>query len=99
MNEMARELTFDPSGKSDNALWADVQEACRVSTPAWRAYEELRARHTEAAMRIAALETVLRQCEVTLRMPWLNTYGASTKAQELILARLLSTSGDREWTD
>ena len=43
-HEEIKKLIFYMKDETDNALWDIVQEACRVTTPAWRAYEELRSR-------------------------------------------------------
>lgn len=42
--EKVKELTFYMGDKTDDELWTIVREACRTSTPLWRAYEELRTR-------------------------------------------------------
>lgn len=50
--ENAKELTFSPDGKTDEALWDMVAEECRRTTPAWRAYERLRSKYVVMKRRI-----------------------------------------------
>jgi len=42
---LVKELTFDMNDKTDEKLWGIVREACRITTPAWRAYERLHSRY------------------------------------------------------
>jgi hypothetical protein len=41
-----KELTYYMGDKEEAELWAIVREACRVSTPAWRAWEQLHSYHS-----------------------------------------------------
>lgn len=52
-------LIFDPSGKTDDELWALVREACRARTDTWRAYERLHAWASATAAIYAGREGAL----------------------------------------
>lgn len=47
-HEEIKKLIFYMKDETNDALWDIVQEACRVTTPAWRAYEELRSRSNKS---------------------------------------------------
>lgn len=49
-----KDLTFYMGDKTDDELWAIVREACRPSTPTWRAYERLRTIFTQMKRQIEA---------------------------------------------
>ena len=42
---LVKELTFYMGDKTTNELWSFIREACRVDTPSWRAYEQLRSHY------------------------------------------------------
>jgi len=51
---LVKELTFYMRDKTDDELWDIIEEACRASTPLWRAYEVLRSRYMVMKQRVEA---------------------------------------------
>ena len=51
MSDTVKDLTFYMGDKTDDELWLIVQEACRGTTPEWRAYERLRGLYSQMKLR------------------------------------------------
>jgi hypothetical protein len=47
-------VVFDPHGKPPEELWAMVRQACRVSSPPWRAYEVLHSQYNELDRKLSS---------------------------------------------
>jgi len=71
MTDEVKGLVFYMGDKLDDELWLIVQEACRDTTPEWRAYERLRSiysqmKRKQEQIERAGTEMKLTRCEIAI---------------------------------